>query len=402
MVRTEHRLVFFFTFPSVKKMNFIIRSCQAAMTKDENDTRAVIPVRSRRGHPIRKLLVSLLFSIVTMLLGMLAQHVQKKILDGKDPTEGFKPPNFKAVFQGGGRSGRVLDKYQKIALTCVQTFESNGSDATPALDQIGGMRSLKEEMKSTVLMAIRHPQVFFDVSAPELSPARRVLLCGSPGTGKTMLAKAIASDAGADLVSITLGTIEDKYFGESPKILRAIFEMTKERAATKPVVLFIDELDGIMRSRRDDDQACVYGLKTEFLQMLDSLERGDRVVVIGCTNFKESLDAALLRRFNIVHDIHLPDLDDRREIIRILTEKERKFPEKLKEELAEHTFGMSGSNIKDAYERACAARMQRTLDKVHINAQTTSSDVMRKMPPMTREDWPIPPEPEEEIEEGPP
>ena len=342
----------------------------------------------RRSHGstnpiVRQLVKSIVFSMLSVLIGLIMKEVKKR--SQVDEGEAFTPSSaFKSLQQHANGT----NKYKKIAQTCLQSF-AQSTDKDSALSQIGGLKEVKGKLESSVLKALMHPQVFFDADAPELAPSRRVLLCGPPGTGKTMLARALALDARAEMMSITLGTIEDKYYGETPKILRAIFELTKERARVIPVVLFIDELDGIMRKRREDDQACVYGLKTEFLQMMDSITSTDKVVIIGCTNYASSLDDALLRRFSMRYELKAPTLEERREIIQLLTKNERRHTEKLCNLVAAATEGFTGSKLKDAYEHACANRMQRALKNVDLDASSTAKDVARKMPALTEKDWGI-------------
>ena len=112
-----------------------------------------------------------------------------------------------------------------------------------------------------------------------------------------MIARALASESDASFLNVTLSTLEAKYYGETPKIIKAVFQVAKEKA---PCILFFDEIDGIMRKRTEDEQSHTYGLKTEFLQALDNLLRNstDAVFVIACTNHESALDKAVVRRFS--------------------------------------------------------------------------------------------------------
>ena len=182
----------------------------------------------------------------------------------------------------------------------------------------------------------------------------------------------------------TLGAIEDKNFGETPKILRAIFDTAKEHGVRKPCVLFIDEIDGIMRTRRDDDQACTYGMKTEFLQLLDGVQPSHRVVIVGCTNFVHALDPALLRRFQTVHKLNIPHLEERREIIRLLAPT---MTEEQCDSIARFTEGDTGSRLKDRFQKACQLRIQRAMQTFEIDDRSTAADLVKHLPAFTMSDW---------------
>lgn len=269
-------------------------------------------------------------------------------------------------------------KHRATALACI---ESPGDEG---LESIGGLESVKRDLE-TLISAMRAPKVFFDPDEPSITPPSRLLFAGPPGTGKTMLAKALAVDVGATFMTVTLSTLEDKYFGETPKILRSIFNVAREKAKEQPVVLFFDEIDGIMRKRRDDDQSHVYGLKTEFLQHLDTL-RG-AVVVVGCTNCADQLDAALKRRLPDVYKFPLPGEAERLDILKRLTKNERRQRAATLEAVAKTCGGCSGSDLKQRYRRACLSRSRRVMRSVRIDATTTAADIARRMPALSAKDW---------------
>ena len=269
-------------------------------------------------------------------------------------------------------------KYEATAQSCIESPGDEGIDA------IGGLDDIKRDL-DTLRRALRAPNVFFDPDVPSITPPARLLFAGLPGTGKTMLAKALAVDVEAVFINVTMSTLEDKYFGETPKILKAIFQLATERANTKPVILFFDEIDGIMRKRREDDQSHVYGMKTEFLQHLDTLKGS--VVVIGCTNCAESLDPALKRRLPDVYRFPLPDEAERLDILRRLARKEKKVKPSILRAVAKECVACSGSDLKQRYKRACLSRYKRVMDTVQVDASTTAHDVYKAMPQLTLGDW---------------
>ena len=180
------------------------------------------------------------------------------------------------------------------------------------LDQVGGLSIIKEEIRTQVLLPLKYPKVFFG-NVPALRPPKGLLLHGPPGTGKTMLAKSIAAEANVPFVSLSLATLENKYFGESSKLLSATFSLAKK---IQPCIVFFDEIDGMIRTRSEGDQSCVYGFKTEFLTHMDGMQTQgtDAIIVIGCTNCANNLDPAISRRLPKQIRVDLPTQTELEEI----------------------------------------------------------------------------------------
>ena len=185
---------------------------------------------------------------------------------------------------------KSLNSYEtQIAQNIVQPAQ-----ISERLDNIGGLHAIKEAIRSQVLLPLRHSNIFFG-NVKALHPPRGILLHGPPGTGKTMLARAIAAEANCPFVSLTLSNLENKFFGETSKLLNATFTLAQK---LQPCVLFFDEIDGMIRTRSDSDQSCVYGFKTEFLTHMDGVNsrKSDAIIVVGCTNCADKLDPAVKRR----------------------------------------------------------------------------------------------------------
>ena len=146
-----------------------------------------------------------------------------------------------------------------------------------------------------------------------LKPPNGIIFYGPPGTGKTMLAKAIAKEAGYVFMNFDMSSIENKMFGESAKLLKAMFSLADK---IKPCVIFMDELDGFCSERNPFDQSFVNGLKTQMLTYLDGLEsRDDKIVVVGATNKLNSVDKAMKRRMRLHIEVPLPDYESRKVIL---------------------------------------------------------------------------------------
>lgn len=315
------------------------------------------------------MLMSILRSLVLSAIVCAVQYAVKLTLDDRGGAS-------------GSSGATTSTKHRRTAEACIQAVRAD-DHPRPSLDAIGGLEDIKAQVRDTVILALRYPKVFFSPSAPMLSTAQRLLLCGPPGTGKTMLARAIAHESGVTFMSVTLSTLEDKYFGETPKIMRALFDTATQRA---PTVLFFDEIDGIMRTRRDDDQGCVYGMKTEFLQLCDRLQPSTPVVLIGCTNNESSLDPALRRRFPTVYRMGLPSEADRQSILEQIVRDDCVEPGVLRQ-VAQHTQGATGSRLHDGYRQACAARLRRGLASLRLDATTTARELVDHLPPLSLADW---------------
>lgn len=195
-----------------------------------------------------------------------------------------------ALLRTTQHSSTQMSEYEKA----ISEQIINPTNISTRLADVGGLADVKRDITAQVLLPLRHPRIFF-AGESCLQPARGILLHGPPGTGKTMLARAIAGEANVPFISLGLSTLENKYYGESSKLLAATFTLARK---LQPCVLFFDEIDGLIRERSSDDQSCVYGFKTEFLTHMDGIHTSDsdQFVVIGCTNCLTTLDPAVKRR----------------------------------------------------------------------------------------------------------
>lgn len=218
------------------------------------------------------------------------------------------------------------------------------------IDSIGGLKGVKEELLHHVITPLRNSDVFFYSS--KTRPPRGILFDGPPGTGKTMLAKSVAAEAGVPLILMSLSSIENKYVGESQKLLSSVFSLSKK---LQPCIIFIDEIDSIVRQRSMMDQSHDYGLKTTLLQLMDGAGKddSDAVIVIAATNNSRFLDEAIRRRLPRKYTIDYPSPTGRKEILDLLTKEENK---KYPNWLINKTKGKSGSDLKCIYEYASAVR----------------------------------------------
>ncbi|KAL0659900.1 hypothetical protein Bca4012_080485 [Brassica carinata] len=204
---------------------------------------------------------------------------------------------------------------------------------------IGSLDETKESLQELVMLPLRRPDLF---KGGLLKPCRGILLFGPPGTGKTMMAKAIANEAGASFINVSMSTITSKWFGEDEKNVRALFTLA---AKVSPTIIFVDEVDSMLGQRtRAGEHEAMRKIKNEFMTHWDGLmsSSGDRILVLAATNRPFDLDEAIIRRIMV----GLPSVESREKILRTLLSKEK--TENLDfHELAQMTDGYSGSDLKN-------------------------------------------------------
>jgi len=216
---------------------------------------------------------------------------------------------------------------------------------------IGGLDKVKEELKEAVELPLKKPEMFEKMG---IRPVKGVLLVGPPGVGKTLLAKAVATERESNFISIKGPEVLSKYVGESEKTVREIFR--KARLAA-PCIIFIDEIDSIATARGSEDEfdsgvsrRVVDTLITE----MDGLAGLKNVVVLAATNRPEAIDPALLRpgRFDRIIEIPMPDAETRLAIFKVHTRNMPLDKSVSLEELANQTDGYTGAEIENICREA--------------------------------------------------
>ncbi|KAL7146232.1 hypothetical protein ABFS83_06G026400 [Erythranthe nasuta] len=208
---------------------------------------------------------------------------------------------------------------------------------------IGALDEIKESLQELVMLPLRRPDLF---NGGLLKPCRGILLFGPPGTGKTMLAKAIANEAGASFINVSMSTITSKWFGEDEKNVRALFTLA---AKVSPTIIFVDEVDSMLGQRtRVGEHEAMRKIKNEFMTHWDGLltKPGERILVLAATNRPFDLDEAIIRRFERRIMVDLPSVENREMILRTLMSKEKVEDLDFKE-IAVMTEGYSGSDLKN-------------------------------------------------------
>ncbi|XP_055618061.1 spastin isoform X2 [Toxorhynchites rutilus septentrionalis] len=207
---------------------------------------------------------------------------------------------------------------------------------------IAGQEVAKQALQEMVILPSVRPELFTGLR----TPAKGLLLFGPPGNGKTLLARAVATECSATFFSISAATLTSKYVGDGEKLVRALFAVAREM---QPSIIFIDEVDSLLSERSSGEHEATRRLKTEFLVQFDGLPANselDKIVVMAATNRPQELDEAALRRFPKRVYVTLPDLDTRELLLRRLLEKQGSpLADADLKRLAHSTDGYSGSDL---------------------------------------------------------
>jgi proteasome regulatory subunit len=210
---------------------------------------------------------------------------------------------------------------------------------------IGGIDEQMEEVRETVEMPIESPEMFDEVG---IDPPSGVLLHGPPGTGKTMLAKAVANQTDATFIKMAGSELVQKFIGEGARLVRDLFELAAER---EPAIIFIDEIDAIAAKRTESKTSGDAEVQRTMMQLLSEMDgfdqRGD-ISIIAATNRFDMLDRAILRpgRFDRLIEVPKPDAEGRAKILSIHT-KDMKLADGVElDTIAADTEGFSGAELE--------------------------------------------------------
>jgi len=208
-------------------------------------------------------------------------------------------------------------------------------------DDVAGLEMAKEALKEAVILPIKFPHLF----TGKRTPWRGILLFGPPGTGKSYLAKAVATEAGnSTFFSVSSSDLVSKWLGESEKLVKNLFELAREH---KPSIIFIDEVDSLCGSRSENESESARRIKTEFLVQMQGVgSNNDGILVLGATNIPWTLDAAIRRRFEKRIYIPLPEAHARTHMFHLhLGNTPHQISEKDFKDLGARTEGYSGADI---------------------------------------------------------
>ncbi|MBI5388914.1 CDC48 family AAA ATPase [Candidatus Woesearchaeota archaeon] len=225
-------------------------------------------------------------------------------------------------------------------------------------NDIGGLETVKQQLQETIELPLKKPELFRQAG---IKPPKGVLLYGLPGTGKTLLAKAIANEADANFISVKGPELVSKWVGDSEKHIREIFSKARQVA---PCIIFFDEFDSISKVRGSALTDSTERIVNQLLTEIDGIEELSKVTVIAATNRHDLIDPALLRpgRIELQIEIPLPDLGARKQIFAVHT-KEMPLKGVKLEEFVKKTDGFSGADIEALCRKAGLFAIRETVEK---------------------------------------
>jgi len=235
----------------------------------------------------------------------------------------------------------IIPPTEEPMVSAMEIIESPDID----YNRIGGLDAQIQELVESVELPLKKPETFERIG---ITPPKGVLLHGPPGSGKTLLAKAVANRTDATFIRVVGSELVQKYIGDGAKLVRDIFEMARKKA---PSIIFIDELDAIATIRLNDTSGADREVQRTLMQLLSEMDgfdsRGD-VRIIAATNRPDALDPAILRpgRFDRVVEVPMPDIEAREHIIKIHIENMTISNDIDFGKLAKLTEGSSGADLK--------------------------------------------------------
>jgi len=253
----------------------------------------------------------------------------------------------------------LVDETTAIEMVASATTPAAGTlpEDGPRYEDLGGLSRVVERVREVVELPLRNRAVFAHLG---ISPPKGVLLVGPPGTGKTMIARAVAAESRAHFITINGPEIVDRYYGASEQQLRAVFETARKRA---PAIIFIDEIDAIAQKRDalGGEKQVERRIVAQLLTLMDGLAGRGEVMVLAATNLPDGIDPALRRpgRFDREIRVDPPDREGRREILAVHTRAMPLGSDVDLGALAAETHGHVGADLAAVCREAAMAALRR-------------------------------------------
>jgi transitional endoplasmic reticulum ATPase len=243
-------------------------------------------------------------------------------------------------------------------------------------EDIGGLEEESKRIREMVEVPLKHPEIFSKLG---IEPPKGVLMYGPPGTGKTLLAKAVANESEASFILLNGPDIMSKFYGESEKKIRDIFNEAEKNA---PAIIFIDEIDALAPKREESYGEVERRVVSQLLTMMDGLKGRGRVVVIGATNRPDAIDPALRRggRFDREVQIGVPDKKGRLSILKIHTRNMPLTKDVDLEKYASLTHGFVGADLAALCKEAAMSRLRKIIPGLKLKEdEPIPQEVLEKL-----------------------
>jgi len=259
------------------------------------------------------------------------------------------------------------------------------SDNIPEInyEDIGGLSEEIKKIREMVEIPMKHPEIFQRLG---VEPPKGVLLYGPPGTGKTLLAKAVANESEANFILLNGPEIMSKFYGESEKKIRDIFD---EAEKTAPTIIFIDELDAIAPKREEVHGEVERRVVSQILTMMDGLKARGKVIVVGATNRVNAIDPALRRpgRFDREIEIGVPNKEGRLAILKIHTRGMPLTKDVDLVKLAQVTHGFVGADLESLTKEAAMNVLRKLLPEMKLDSEEQISPQILEKLVITAQDF---------------
>jgi len=269
----------------------------------------------------------------------------------------------------------IIRENTQVSLSpkAVEITEENIPEIT--YEDIGGLSDEIKKIREMVEIPLKHPEIFQRLG---IEPPKGVLLHGPPGAGKTLLAKAVANESEASFILLNGPEVMSKFYGESEKKIRDIFE---EAEKTAPTIIFIDEIDAIAPKREEVTGEVERRVVSQLLTAMDGLKSRGKVIVIAATNRVNAIDPALRRpgRFDREIEINVPSKEGRLSILKIHTRGMPLLKDVKLEDIASITHGFVGADLEALAKEAAMSVLRKLLPKMNLEEEQISQEILEKL-----------------------
>ncbi|MEA3343263.1 MAG: CDC48 family AAA ATPase [archaeon] len=275
---------------------------------------------------------------------------------------GFSETKFTVVNTNPKGITKITDMTQVEVLPQAVEVKEEGKLPVITYEDIGGLREEVKKVREMIELPLRHPELFdrLGVESP-----KGILLFGPPGTGKTLLARVVANEAGVNFIALNGPEITSKWYGESEKKIRELFQSAQDNA---PSIIFIDEIDAIAPKREEVTGEVERRMVAQLLASMDGLKSRGQVIVIAASNRENAIDPALRRpgRFDREIEIGVPDRQGRKEVLQIHTRNMPLDKNVSISKMADITHGFVGADLSALCKEAAMSALRRILPNINL------------------------------------